>query len=161
LTQENHLSRLALLNPVLPVGIFRETLHCRKVETQGILSLSTVNEQLPEDEIISGLLHPTPKHSAEVYRNGQPPKFQDLRAMSMTKNERIRAAIPHQGERTLNSHARFFLPRGNKMLKLIRRESTGIRRIRHGFARAIEDLRGMRLSLVPRPDSRERVLQGM
>jgi hypothetical protein len=143
------------------VGIFRETLHCRKVETDEILPLSAANEQLPGDEIVSGFLLPTPRRSAEASRDGQPSKFQDLRAMSMTKNERIRAAIPHQGERTLSSHARFFLPRGNKMLKLSRRESTGIRRIRHGFARAFEDLRGMRLSLVPRPDSRERVLQGM
>jgi hypothetical protein len=32
LTQENHISRLALLNLALAVGIFHETLHCRKAE---------------------------------------------------------------------------------------------------------------------------------
>jgi hypothetical protein len=53
--------------------------------------------------IDSGFLFHTPKRPAEASRDGQPPKFQNLRAMSMTKNERIPEAIPHQGTRTLNS----------------------------------------------------------
>jgi len=44
--------------------------------------------------------------------------------MKIKKNERMRAAIPHQGKRTLSCQSRFFLPRGNKMSKQIRREVT-------------------------------------
>ena len=38
--------------------------------------------------------------------------FQTLRAISMTKNERRQAAIPHQDTRNLNSPAWFSSPRG-------------------------------------------------
>src|ERR1035438_2746660 len=109
----------------------------------------------------SGFLFHTPKRLAKASRDGQPPKFQNLRAMSMTKNERIPEAIPHQGTRTLNSHTRFFPTRGYETLKQVRREQTRTWRISHGFARALENLRGVRLSLVPRPDPRECLLQGM
>ena len=76
--------------------------------------------------------------------------------MSMTKNERAQAAIPHQDMRNLNCHARFSSPRGaaNKT----RRELAGVRRTSHGIMRAFESLRGVQLSLVPRPDRRERLL---
>ena len=103
-------------------------------------------------------------------------KFRDLRAMSMTKNERRRAAktmfqdtrsglqlagwlwrgiaaigkalLLHQDTRNLSSRARFSLPRGTTTAKQIRREMTLIGRLGHGIARAIESLRGLRLSLV-------------
>ena len=42
--------------------------------------------------------------------------------MSMTKNERTQAAIPHQGIRILSCRAQFSLPRGNKVKKKSRRE---------------------------------------
>jgi hypothetical protein len=125
------------------------------------LTLSAANEQLSGNHFYSGFLFHTPKRFAEASRDGQPPKFQNLRAMSMTKNERIPAAIPHQGARTLSSCIRYFLTRGNKTLKQGRREKTRTWRIGHGIARAFENLRRVRLSLVPRPDTRERVLQGM
>ena len=81
--------------------------------------------------------------------------------MNMTSNERIRSAVPYQGIRTLNCRHRFFLPRGRETLKLDRRESTRKRRIRHGIARAFEDLRRVRMSLVPRSDPRECLLPGV
>jgi hypothetical protein len=112
-------------------------------------------------KIFFGILIPAPKRSAEASGEGEGPKFQDLRAMSMTRNERIRLAIPHQGTRPLSSIGRFFLPRGNKITNELRREKTRTGRIRHGIARAFEDLRGVRLSLVPRPDPGECLLQGM
>jgi hypothetical protein len=116
---------------------------------------------LSGNHFYSGFLFHTPKRFAEASRDGQPPKFQNLRAMSMTKNERIPAAIPHQGARTLSSCIRYFLTRGYKTLKQGRREKTRTWRFRHGIARAFENLRGVRLSLVPCPDTRERLLQGM
>jgi hypothetical protein len=109
----------------------------------------------------SGFLLPAPRRFALAFGDSQPPKFQNLRAMSMTKSERIPAAIPHQGARTLSSRIRYFLTRGYKTLKQGRREKTRTWRFRHGFARAIENLRRVRLSLVPQPDSRECLLQGM
>ena len=87
-------------------------------------------------------------------------KFQDLRVTNMTKNERAPAAIPHQDMRNLRSPAWLSVPRGAQNNRG-RRELLQTRRNRHGFARAIENLRGVRLSLVPRPDSRECLLPGV
>jgi hypothetical protein len=83
--------------------------------------------------------------------------FQDLRAMSMTKNESTQAAIPHQGIRILSCRVQFSLPRGMDVQKKSRREIEHSRRS-HGNARAIESLRGVRMSLVPRPNNGEYLL---
>jgi hypothetical protein len=88
-------------------------------------------------------------------------KFQDLRAVVMTENKRAQAAIPHQDMRNLSCLAWFSSPRGTTSSKKLRRAMKLIRRNSHGNARAIEDLRGVRLSLVPHPDPRECVLQGV
>jgi hypothetical protein len=88
-------------------------------------------------------------------------EFQDLRAMSMTKNERAKAAIPHQDMRNLSCPAWFSSPRGTTDTKKVRREKMRPRRNSHGIARAIENLRGVRLSLVPCPDSRKCLLPGV
>lgn len=69
--------------------------------------------------------------------------------------------LPHQDIRSLSSHTRFSPPRGISSKKQIRRVLTRTRRFRHGIARAIEGLRGVRLSLVPCPDPGECVLQRM
>jgi hypothetical protein len=79
--------------------------------------------------------------------------------MSMTRNERRQTAVPYQDIRILNSLAWFSSPRRFKKKKQSRREKTLSGRIRHGIARAIEDLRGVRLPLVSGPESGERVLQ--
>jgi hypothetical protein len=52
--------------------------------------------------------------------------------MSMTKNERAQAAIPHQGIRNLRCHALSSSPRGAANRKS-RRELARIRRISHGL----------------------------
>ena len=88
-------------------------------------------------------------------------KFHDLRAMSMTKKQESEGGNPPSGrEKSELSCLVLFTPRNNSK-KNIRREKTRIRRIRHGIARAIEGLRGVRLSLVPCPDCRYGLLQGM
>ena len=93
------------------------------------------------------------KRSGEVSER----KFQNLRAINMTKNERAQAAIPHQDTRILSCPARPFLPRGAFNTNS-RRDLHHLRRISHGIARAIEGLRGLRLPLVSGPNSRKCLL---
>jgi len=103
-----------------------------------------------------------PRRSARKDAEDKPVKeFQDLRAVVMTKNKRAQAAIPHQDRRNLSCLAWFSSPRGTTGTKKVRREMKQVWRISHGNARAIESLRGLRLSLVPDSNSRECVLQGM
>jgi hypothetical protein len=61
LTQENHISRLALLNSHWFVGIFWEPLHCREAERGEFLPSSAANEQLPEGFGPVRLSHLRPK----------------------------------------------------------------------------------------------------
>jgi len=121
------------------VGIFFETLHCHKAGRGAILSPSAANEQLLED--LGPFRPPICVQNAlqEAFGPCQPGKFQDLRAMSMTKNKRSQAAIPHQDMRNLSCPAWFSLPRGAFNNKN-RRDLARIRRISHGIARAIENL---------------------
>jgi hypothetical protein len=158
LTQKNSDSRLGLLYLVLVCGNFYRMAHCRKAERGGKLPFSAVNEQSPKDCGPVRYSRLRPKAPAEALKAGQSRLFQDLRAMSMTKNERARAAIPHQDRRNLSCHAWFSSPRGTTMKNKIRREEMRTRRCSHGVARAIENLRGVRLPLVPRSNSRERLL---
>ncbi len=88
-------------------------------------------------------------------------KFQDLRAVVMTINERAQAAIPHQDRRSLSCPAWFPSPRGITCTTQLCREMKSIRRISHGNARSIESLRELRLPLVPASNSRECILQRM
>ena len=104
--------------------------------------------------------HHHPNRSAEAEPGGHAGEFRDLRVTNMTKNETARATIPHQDTRNLSWCAWLSSPRGAIKNKS-RREFAQIRRNRHGFARAIENLRGMRMSLVPLPNSGNCLLQGM
>jgi hypothetical protein len=80
--------------------------------------------------------------------------------MNMTHNEGGQPAIFYQGIRILRSFGWPPLRQQTKISKKRRRVTKTIRRS-HGFVRAIEDLRRLRLSLVPKPDSRECLLQGV
>jgi hypothetical protein len=87
--------------------------------------------------------------------------FQDLRATSMTKKREIAGGNPPSGRENPELPCLvLFTPRKTDM-KEIRREKTQQRRISHGIARAIEDLRRVWMSLVPCPDSRYRLLPGV
>jgi len=81
--------------------------------------------------------------------------------MVMTENMRAQAAIPHQDARNLSCPAWFSTPRGKTCNTRFRREMKDMRRIGHGSARAIEDLRRVWLPLVQGPNSRECLLQGV
>ena len=76
------------------------------------MSLSAVNEQLPEKFGSFRFPNMTPAGPHSAFWAGQSTEFQDLRAMSMTKNEKGQAAIPHQDIRNLSCRAWLSLPRG-------------------------------------------------
>jgi hypothetical protein len=88
--------------------------------------------------------------------------FQDLRAIIMTKKQENTGGNPHSGPEKPELQCLLLItPRKIKYFQKNRRDKTRIRRISHGIARAFEGLRGVRLSLVPLPKSRKRVLQGV
>jgi hypothetical protein len=86
-------------------------------------------------------------------------EFQGLRATIMTNNKRRQAALTNQVIRNLRRIAWFSLTRHFAMTMLNGRGNTQKGKIRHGIARATENLRGMRLPLVSGSDPRECVLQ--
>ena len=81
----------------------------------------------------------------------------NLRAMNMRTNERRRAMTLHKAERISVAMPAFLSPRRTAMTNRTLGEPRW--RVGHGVARAIKDLRRVRLSLVPRPDPGQRVLQ--
>ena len=85
----------------------------------------------------------------------------DALRMWMKYTETRQMAIPHQGNRTLSSHGPSSPACHQTFINRERQEVVFKRRLCDGFARAIENLRGMRLSLVQGPDAVERVLQTM
>jgi hypothetical protein len=79
--------------------------------------------------------------------------------MWMKYTETRQMAIPHQGNRILSSHGPSSPTCRQAFIKGERQGDVLIRRIRDGFARAIENLRGLRLSLVQGTDAGKCVLQ--
>ena len=160
LTQRIHVSRLALLNPVMVCGNLLRNVSL-PIQRNGRCSalFGPSMNKTPELRTVAAYPHAASGRYAETSGADQTGEFQNLRAMSMTTNERSRPAIPHQGARNLSSRAWISLPRGRTATNESRRELAGRRRTRHGIARAIEGLRGVRLPLVPDPGSRQRVLR--
>jgi hypothetical protein len=159
LTQEKHIFRLALLNLALACVKHGGNARLPQGGVGGYLSLPMPNEQFASgyfrfQEGDTGL--PGAGAGAFGSRASQE-NFQDLRAMSMTKNERAQAAIPHQDTRNLSCRAWVSSPRGAMKNKTVG-SWLGVRRKRHGIARATENLRGMRLSLVSQPEPGRRLL---
>jgi hypothetical protein len=67
----------------------------------------------------------------------------------MTITARVQAASTYQGIRTLSAAAWLLSPRLIKTKQLNQREKAIIWGIGHGIVRAIKNLRGLRMSLVP------------
>ena len=109
----------------------------------------------------SGFPIPAPARFRSALGTLQSREFHDLRAMNKTKNEGTQVAILHRGIRIPICPAWFSSPRGKRMSEHRRRERTRTRRSNHGIARAIENLRRVRLSLVPCPVPRMCLLQGL
>jgi hypothetical protein len=81
--------------------------------------------------------------------------------MWMKYTETRPMAIPHQGNRILSSHGSSSPACRQAFIKGERQGDVVIRRICYGFARAIENLRGLRLSLVQGTDAGKCVLQAV
>ena len=142
-------------------GNFLETSRCRQEERRRNSAFRCRDEQLPGVSIEPDFPTPIPIRLSMGAADKLSRKFQDLRAVVMTKNKRAQAAIPHQDRRSLSCLAWFSSPRGTTCTTQLRREMKTIRRISHGNARSIESLRGLRLPLVPASNSRECILQRM
>jgi len=160
LTQGKQISRLVLLNLALACGN-----HSRYASLpQGGMGYFGVSCEVNEGTLLTRSKDRFPdrysKRSAEAQWGCQARPFQGLRVTNMTKNERAQAKIPHQDTRNLSCSAWLSSPRGADENKG-RRELARIRRMSHGFARAIEDLRRVRLSLVPRSEPRDRLLPSL
>jgi hypothetical protein len=132
------------------VGIFWETFIVARLNGGGRLPSAAALEHLPERFLIEPDFSRSRSKASRKDAEDKPvKKFQDLRAVVMTKNKRAQAAIPHQGRRNLSCLAWFSSPRGTTSTTKVRREMKQKWRISHGNARAIESLRELRLSLVP------------
>lgn len=152
LTQEKQTSRLALLYLAQVWGNSKEK-HFKGKNLERNYCTSLHGPMNTHGWISVQLaIFPARRRSAEAPTADSSRKFQDLRAMSMTRNERTQVAILHQNIRILSSRSLFSSPRRNALIRLSRRERTISRRVRHGIARSIENLRELRLSLVPRPN---------
>jgi hypothetical protein len=80
--------------------------------------------------------------------------------ITMIATPRAQLATAHQGSRTLSATAWLLSPRQTENKKLKRRKKAFIwGRIHHGNARAIKNMRRVRLSLVPHGKSGDRLLQ--
>lgn len=111
----------------------------------------------------AGALPATSSHRISrefVNRTGRCQGYQDLRAEIVTDNKRTLAVIPRSGQEIHEKPCLvLFTPLQTRHREGRAGEELG--RLGDGIARAIEDLRGVRLSLVPRPNHRQRVLPGM
>jgi len=163
LTQEKHTSRLALLCLAQVRGKFSKGEHFKGKNLKG-QEIASLHGPMNIRDWTGGPSWLSFSHPQALGRsvNGKlVEKFQDLRAMSMTSNERRQTAILHQNIRILSSRSWFSSPRRTALTRLIRREQTTSWRIRHGIVCSIEDLRGLWLPLVSSPDPGHCLLQGV
>ena len=79
----------------------------------------------------------------------------------MTKASRAPLATSYQGSRTLSAAVGLLSLRPNRKQETEQAEESVYGERVNGIACAFEDLRRVRMSLVPRLDSGERLLQGM
>ena len=149
---------MALLISHWLVGIFWEHAHCQVVERAGIWIVLRRIVLLQGMSSFSALPIAARKTLTRSVRASQYETSRIWVLCACQKNERTSAAVPHQGIRILSRSVRFSLPRGNKVNKNRRRVIEYSRRSIHGIACAIESLRRVRMSLVPRPNSRECLL---
>lgn len=159
LTLKKHIGRFALLQFASAVGNFREQLDCLRDRGRGFCPLLAGDEQ----SLAPGRGRRSRSPSVRTFcgLRSEPAMrcFQNLRAKSMTPNGGDQVAIPHQSNRILSCPAWLFSPWRQAHEVGDCQEKKAKRRNRHGVARAIESLRRVRMSLVPRSNRRERLLQ--
>jgi hypothetical protein len=151
LTQEIHIPRFESLITHWLVGIFSKTLIAAG---RGGSKRCRVYRRMNNSPGKRGAVRQSRRfaQSKPNWRLGKPVlNFQDLRNMNMTKSERTWAALLPSGHKKPELGVWLSLPRGKKVDKS-RREIEYSRRCSHGIARAIEGLRRVRMSVVPRPN---------
>jgi hypothetical protein len=166
---ERPYAALTQINPILTLGLFNHALALGNFLGIVLGQMRNEDEMLSSaavDEHPGGEIRPvSPAPIARALKGGidKPVgKFQDLRAVVMTiRNKRAQAAVPHQVTRNLSCLAWFSSPRGITCKTRIRRETKHTWRISHGNARSFENLRGLRLPLVPATNAGKHLLQGL
>ncbi len=146
------------------MGIFEEMTPWLIAERDESLSFSIANEHPPGTSVFAGGLFSSHLRRKASFRRvcGDPErKFQDLRAMSMTKKRESEGGNPPSGRKNPELLCLVLSTPREKRCKEFRRDKMRIRRISHGNARATENLRRVRMSLVPCPGSRHCLLPGM
>jgi hypothetical protein len=161
LTQKKHIARFSLLHTERACGNFSGFVPLPKNRIGAFFAFRIWQSTTPRRAYLRmGIpLRPCALLTGALGKSVR--NFQDLRAMSMTTNKRTRTAIPHQNIRNLSCCSGFYSPWRPFDTNPDHREKKALRRKSHGVARAIEDLRGMRLALVPLPVRRECLLQGV
>lgn len=155
LTERTQIPRLGLLYRTSVVGKMEETIDVRGVAA-GRRSILRTGQGTRRGLILPRFPVPIRSTSKAGARTHRSATFRDLRAKVMAPNTRFESAIPHQAARSLSCRIGFSSSRGTGGTVRAMRE---IRRIAHGSARAIENLRRMWLPLVPNLYRRERLLQ--
>jgi hypothetical protein len=159
LTQKELISTLVLLNLAFAPGITLLNVQRRKAKRGGRLPLKLVDK------------HMSPITGNAIQKNSSTSltcagflhwktceTFQYLRTIVTTINKGTQAAIPHRDVRSPICLVWFSSPRGKSMTTNYRRAHDEGWRMGHGSARAIENLRGLRQSFLPRPNSRKHLL---
>jgi hypothetical protein len=120
-----------------------------RLRVGGTLSSQAADESMADQMNPVWLSNLCPGALSQGVQGGPMEKLHDLRANVVTKNKRTQAASPDRDRKDLSCLAWFSLPRGTATTTRVRREKKELRRKRHGSARAIEDLRGLRKPFLP------------
>lgn len=114
-------------------------------------------EDAPEDAMCPVI--PIPARGPLTAAGEPEQSLHDLRAVVMTLQPGTRKAIPLSGQQNPELPALVLYIRGSMSESRVRVQHKTQRRNSHGSARARKNLRGVRMSLVPRPYPAERLLQ--
>ena len=144
------------------MGIFRKIVLPPRFCGGARLPLNSADEHLPVQLLVCRRSCSQPRSALRRLREANQSGDSTICAQTvMTDNKRAQVAIPHQNGRNLSCLAWFSSPRRVTCNTNLRRETKQRRRISHGSARAIKNMRRVRLPLVSGPDRRKRLLQGV
>jgi hypothetical protein len=142
------------------VGIFGEMPPWLLTEQDGIVSSLSANEHRPAAVCLSGSI--PLRLMAPQGRIGQASaKIPGSARYEPDKKRESEGGNPPSGRENPELPSLVLVTPRNNSFEKIRREKIRLRRVGHGSARAIENLRGVRLSLVPPPELWKCLLPGL